>query len=48
MNASDLIEDLQGLIDQHGDLEVVMADDSTPAVEFNDDDEDEDPVFVIA
>lgn len=46
MLATDLIEDLQGLIEEHGNLEVVMDDESTPSVEFNE--EDGEPVFVIS
>jgi hypothetical protein len=44
MKASDFIQDLRRLIDEHGDLDVVVDDDSAALVEFNDDD---DPVFVV-
>lgn len=46
MLATDLIEDLQRLMEQHGNLEVVMDDDLAPAIEFNE--EDGPAVFVIS
>lgn len=46
MTAQDLIEDLQDLVREHGNLEVVLDDESTPSIEFND--EDGPPVFVIS
>ena len=46
MIASEFITKLQDLIDEHGDLEVIVADESEATVEFNDD-EAELPVFII-
>jgi hypothetical protein len=46
MLAKDLIEDLQDLLREHGNLQVIMDDESTPSVEFNDDDDP--PGFVIS
>jgi hypothetical protein len=45
--ASELVEKLQELIQEHGNLFVYMDDDTTPEVELNEDDVD-DPVFVIS
>lgn len=45
MLASDLIELLQELIREHGNLPVFMDDESGPTVEFN---EDGEPAFVIS
>ena len=45
MQASQLIKRLDDLILVHGDLNVVMDDDTEPAVEYNTDPE---PAFVIS
>jgi hypothetical protein len=37
MRISDLIEDLQMFMDQHGDLEVVDDEDGAVVVEYNED-----------
>lgn len=42
MNLSNFIKDCQEQLEQHGDHEVVMPDDSTPTIEFVDNE-----VFVI-
>jgi hypothetical protein len=46
MLASELIEKLQELIQIHGNLWVLMDDESRPTVEFNE--EDGEPAFVIS
>jgi hypothetical protein len=46
MTAQDLIDRLQELIKQHGDLDVVDTNDEDVDVEFNQDDAE--PVFVIS
>lgn len=46
MTANEMMEVLHALIVEHGDLEVVMDDESTPSVEFND--QDGPPVFVVS
>ena len=49
MRATEIIQELMDLIDKHGDLEVVVSDESDATIEFNDDDADtQDPVFVIS
>ena len=45
MLASEVIEKLQELIQKHGNVLVVMDDDSTPSIDYN---EDGDPAFVIS
>ena len=45
MRASELIDELQSLVQRHGDLEVVDTQDESIQVEFND---DEAPAFVIS
>lgn len=45
MKASELIFDLQTLIEQHGDLDVVLDDEDEISVEHNDDNNEEN--FVI-
>lgn len=47
MLASEMIELLQELIRDHGNLPVYMDDDSTPSVEFNNDTPD-DLCFVVS
>jgi hypothetical protein len=46
LRASELVDKLQDLIREHGDLEVVNDQDEEVDVEFNQDSAD--PVFVIA
>jgi hypothetical protein len=43
---SEFIEQCQRLVEEHGDLDVVVTDDSDAYVEFNDDGDDE--VFVVS
>jgi hypothetical protein len=44
--ATELVERLQELIQEHGNLLVIMDDESTPEVEYNE--EDGEPAFVIS
>jgi hypothetical protein len=46
VKASEFIEDLRILIQERGDLEVVMDDESSALIEYND--TDGDPVFVVS
>ena len=46
MKASELIADLRTLIQERGDLPVVMDDDSDAMIEYNDDNDE--PVFVVS
>jgi len=46
---SELIKDLQIFIEEFGDLEVITeAREESPMLEFNNDDQDEDPVIIIS
>lgn len=47
MIASEFIVELQRLIAEHGDLELEDEDGCVVDVEFNNDDEDNPPVFLV-
>jgi hypothetical protein len=45
---SGFIKELQEMQETHGDLEIIVSDNTPPVVELLDQDEDEDTVFMIS
>lgn len=47
MKASELLEESQAQIKDYGDLEIELSDGSDPGVSYFDEDDPDEPIFVV-